>query len=37
MVKKLSNMADAAIWDAQVNKSSTNPNYNRELKKERLL
>lgn len=34
MVKKLSNMADAAIWDAQVNKSSTNPDYNRAIKKQ---
>lgn len=33
MVKKMSNMADAAIWDAQVNRSSTNPTYNRDLKK----
>ena len=33
MVKKMSNMADAAIWDAQVNKSSTNPAYNRDIKK----
>jgi hypothetical protein len=27
-------MADAAIWDAQVNKSSTNPDYNRAIKKQ---
>lgn len=33
MVKKMPNMADAAIWDAQVNRSSTNPAYNRDIKK----
>ncbi len=32
MIKRISNMADAAIWDQQLAKASSNPEYKREIK-----